>query len=641
MASTEMGSRSNHEYMHEYKVTNQDIAASRRAAEDGFRALVAMHGADIVPRIKNARLLVVGAGGVGCELLKDLIHTGFTQIEVVDMDGIDVSNLNRQFLFRRRHVGKPKSTVAAEQVQRMRPGVTTSVNGIVSNVKDPRFDVAYFRSFTVVCNALDNVDARRHVNRMCVAANVPMVESGSTGYNGQVDIVIPGVTECYDCQPKSVPKTFAVCTIRSTPEKPEHCIVWAKYLYNLLFGPKDESNLLTDIQGLEDEVGLESPEAYARRVGESVFQRDIKTQISMKDLWEKRKPPTPIDLVKEAADELPVTFSRSGNSGSHRVEITGQEIWSVSYSSRVFLDVVAWVKHSRAENVGALTFDKDDVLAMAFVTAASNLRAAAFGVEMLSPFKAKGIAGNIVHAIATTNAMVAGLVGLQVVHLLANFGNDFRSTVVCKDPRGRVGRQSIIMSSKSSPPNPNCGTCSRGFAELRIALAEFTLGQFVDQVARGALKAQTFSLLLNGDLIFDSDDDVDEEERQLYDSNLARNLLSLGFSSGCILEIHDVAQNMACSVYVTNVDADSAGQLANGFSLTGCLKVMFNPADREVGPVGGSAKASDELDLEISNLSGPAVGKRTLIAGEEEESGRASKKARVILDDTSNIIELD
>lgn len=58
-----------------------------------------------------------------------------------------------------------------------------------ANIKDPEFNIDWFQSFDIVFNALDNLDARRHVNKMCLAADVPLIESGTTGFNGQVQII--------------------------------------------------------------------------------------------------------------------------------------------------------------------------------------------------------------------------------------------------------------------------------------------------------------------------------------------------------------------------------------------------------------------------------------------------------------------
>ncbi len=118
------------------------------------------------------------------------------------------------------------------------------------NVKSAAFDSAFFKRFDVVLNGLDNLDARRHVNRLCLAAEVPLVESGTAGYLGQararalqsghvrpclahapdtrfraqVSVHIKGVSQCFECEPKATPKTFPVCTIRNTPEKVrQHC----------------------------------------------------------------------------------------------------------------------------------------------------------------------------------------------------------------------------------------------------------------------------------------------------------------------------------------------------------------------------------------------------------------------------------
>ncbi len=80
---------------------------------------------------------------------------------------------------------------------------------------------------------------------MCIAADVPLIESGTAGYLGQVSVHKKDETMCYACIPKpSTRKTYPVCTIRSTPSEPIHCIVWAKsYLFPHLFGEEQAEDL--------------------------------------------------------------------------------------------------------------------------------------------------------------------------------------------------------------------------------------------------------------------------------------------------------------------------------------------------------------------------------------------------------------
>lgn len=168
------------------------------------------------------------------------------------MDTIDLSNLNRQFLFHREHVGKSKSQVARESALQFNPDVKikayhdsimTYVSELINFFKtifyfqlniffcSTDYGVNFFKKFDVVLNALDNRAARNHVNRMCLNAEVPLIESGTAGYNGQVELIKKGLTQCYECTPKAAQKSFPGCTIRNTPSEPIHCIVWAKHLF--------------------------------------------------------------------------------------------------------------------------------------------------------------------------------------------------------------------------------------------------------------------------------------------------------------------------------------------------------------------------------------------------------------------------
>lgn len=151
----------------------------------------------------------------------------------IDLDTIDVSNLNRQFLFHKQHVGKSKAEVAKESALKFNPNV--SIKHYHDSIISTEYNKNFFQRFNLVMNALDNRAARNHVNRMCLAADVPLIESGTAGYDGQVELIKKGMTRCYECEPKAAQKTFPGCTIRNTPSEPIHCIVWSKHLFKLVF----------------------------------------------------------------------------------------------------------------------------------------------------------------------------------------------------------------------------------------------------------------------------------------------------------------------------------------------------------------------------------------------------------------------
>ena len=156
--------------------------------------------------VTGKKLLVVGAGGIGCELVKNLVLTGFEDLTMIDLDTIDYSNLNRQFLFRAHHVSRSKAEVAREAVLDF-PHDQVTIEAAHDNIKADKYDLAFFKQFDIVVNGLDNVDARRHVNRCCLASGVPLIESGTEGYLGFAKPILKGRTECYECNPPPAQKS--------------------------------------------------------------------------------------------------------------------------------------------------------------------------------------------------------------------------------------------------------------------------------------------------------------------------------------------------------------------------------------------------------------------------------------------------
>ncbi|XP_015379860.1 PREDICTED: ubiquitin-like modifier-activating enzyme 1 [Diuraphis noxia] len=207
---------------------------------------VSIYGRKFQSILGNLKYFVVGAGAIGCELLKNFaimgVGCGNGKIYVTDMDLIEKSNLNRQFLFRTQDVQTSKSETAAKAIKRMNPyvNVEPQTNRVCPETEQIYNDT-FFENLDGVANALDNVDARIYMDRRCVFYKKPLLESGTLGTKGNTQVVIPNLTESYSTSQDPPEKSIPICTLKNFPNAIEHTLQWARDLFEGLYKQTPEN----------------------------------------------------------------------------------------------------------------------------------------------------------------------------------------------------------------------------------------------------------------------------------------------------------------------------------------------------------------------------------------------------------------
>ncbi len=233
----------------------------------------AVFGKTFQDKLLKQKWFVVGAGAIGCELLKNFAMVSFLlrkgmkntgtiiccilfisqiglgagpggKLTVTDMDVIEKSNLNRQFLFRSRDVQKTKSSCAAKAIKAMNPGMNVEPQeNRVGPETENIYDDDFFESLDGVANALDNVEARTYMDRRCVFYRLPLLESGTLGTKGNVQVVIPHLTESYSSSQDPPEKSIPICTLKNFPNQIEHTLQWARDMFEGTFSQSPQSAL--------------------------------------------------------------------------------------------------------------------------------------------------------------------------------------------------------------------------------------------------------------------------------------------------------------------------------------------------------------------------------------------------------------
>jgi adenylyltransferase/sulfurtransferase len=153
-------------------------------------------GFEGMEKIRNAKVCVVGAGGIGNPVITQLAAMGVGNLRVVDRDVIEVTNLHRQHLYTDEDIGKVKVEAAAERLRKINPGV--QIEPVPTSVTKYTAE-SIVKGFDIVIDALDSVDARYALNDACIKHNIPLIYAGAIGVTGSVSTILPNKSACLRC----------------------------------------------------------------------------------------------------------------------------------------------------------------------------------------------------------------------------------------------------------------------------------------------------------------------------------------------------------------------------------------------------------------------------------------------------------
>uniref|UniRef100_A0A2K6V6Z4 Ubiquitin-like modifier-activating enzyme 7 n=1 Tax=Saimiri boliviensis boliviensis TaxID=39432 RepID=A0A2K6V6Z4_SAIBB len=450
---------------------------------------IAVFGAGFQEKLSRQHYLLVGAGAIGCELLKGFALVGLGAgnsggLTVADMDHIELSNLSRQFLFRSQDIGRPKAEVAAAAAQGLNPDLQVIP---LTYPLDPTTEHIYgdnfFSCVDGVAAALDSFQARRYVAARCTHYLKPLLEAGTSGTRGSAKVFVPHVTEAYRAPASAATSedtSYPVCTLRYFPSTAEHTLQWARNEFEGLFRLSAETinhhqqahSSLTDMDGAQTLTLLKSvfgvlrerPQnwqdcvAWALGHWELCFHYGIKQLLRhlppnkvLEDgtpFWsDPKRCPQPLEFdtnqdthllyilaaanlyaqmhglpdsrdwtaLRELLKLLPQPdpqqmvpiFPSNPELASASAEFGPEQLKELNKALEVW---------SVGPPLKPLMFEKDDDsnFHVDFVAAAASLRCQNYGIPPVNRAQSKLIVGQIIPAIATTTAAVAGLVILEL-----------------------------------------------------------------------------------------------------------------------------------------------------------------------------------------------------------------------------------
>jgi len=161
-----------------------------------YERQIRVFGEDGQERLKNAKVFIAGAGGLGSAISIYLAAAGIGRIRIVDHEKTELSNLNRQILHWDKDVGKRKAASAEEKLKKINPYVRVEA---VSETIEENNILELVDDFDLIVDAMDNFHTRYLLNRIAIVKNIPFFHGAINGLYGQATTIIPVKTACLKC----------------------------------------------------------------------------------------------------------------------------------------------------------------------------------------------------------------------------------------------------------------------------------------------------------------------------------------------------------------------------------------------------------------------------------------------------------
>ena len=441
---------------------------------------IAIFGEEFQKKLENLKIFLIGAGALGCEYLKNFAMMGISTnkglITVTDNDRIEISNLNRQFLFKEKDKFNYKSLIACKSVKKMNEKINCNHLKILvdKNSENKQFNELFWKNQDFIFSAVDSGKAREYIDSQCENFKKILIDAGTMGLKAKSNIVLPSYSKTLnernflnDDDSKKIP----YCTLKFYPSRIEHCIEWAKEKFLTYFN-YDMENLKKLCKNFEEEFKKLKDEPFSKdkfnkvetiynnmkifiksdiyfcqvkaiKEYNKIFNLEINELITQnkkddksKDgsyFWNgERKLPKCIHFSTEEKDiKFIIYFSKfishclcvennNNNIDLKRFhDLLNKKEECTNEQCEKYLNYIKEnINIINIEKIKKKDFSKDDDDIIEFIMTAANLRAENYSIEKCDKLKTISVSGSIIPAVPTTSTSITGFNMLQFCKMI-------------------------------------------------------------------------------------------------------------------------------------------------------------------------------------------------------------------------------